>query len=122
MLDLFPRTSGTLQWIVGNAIEITSVPSHADRVLDLVENPSYGKSRQMLVMALRRIGKKSERTVSVLKGVVEDHSVAAQALAVLASLDPAGSIELIEVAANHSDGGISAAAKKALSAARKKIA
>ena len=122
LIDLFPKTSGPLQWIVGSAIEVTASPSESDRILDLIENKHYGSSRQMLVLAVRRIAKSNPRTLEVLRRCLDDDTVALQAMTVLASLDPHSAIELIEPKQRHSDPAIAAAAKKAIKAAYGKIA
>lgn len=121
LMDLFPKTAGPLQWIVGNAIEVTASAGQSDRLLDLVENKDFGSSRQMLVLALRRVAKKNPRTLKVLRRCVDDDTVVSQAMTVLASVDPQTAVQLVEPKVRHSDPAVAAAARRTLKAASKKI-
>ena len=121
LVELFPKTTGPLQWIVGNAIEVTASTNESDRILDLVSEERYGTSRQMLVLTIRRIAKRNSRTIPIVLRCVEDDTISVQAMSVLASLDPALAVATIELKVHHPDPAIAAAARKALKSARAKI-
>jgi hypothetical protein len=122
LLDLFPRTGGVLQWIIGNAIEVTAAPAHSDRLLDLVEDARWGASRQMLVLAARRVARNNPRTLEIIRRCVDDDAVAPHAMTVLAGLDPHTAVRLIGPKRNHPDPAIAVAALKAYQTATRKIA
>jgi hypothetical protein len=116
LLRLFRRTGYPLQWVVGSALEITTTPAHLDDVLDLVADRAHGQSRQLLVLALRRIGRRDPRVPGVLLDLVDDDDVAAQAISVLATLRPDLVVEPATRKRDHPVPGVRQAARKALRA------
>jgi hypothetical protein len=111
LLDLFPSAGGMLQSQVADAIATTATGAHADRILDLVEDEQYGSARCRLILALKRVAKRHPRTLSVLTRVVEDDTVAADAMHVLARLHPQQAVDVITSKLPHDDQWIARAAR-----------
>ena len=77
-------TGTELRWAIGNALSIVADDSVFDDLVRLVENRSFGKARQMVVLGLGR-SKRSE-VVPLLIGLLDDDDVSGHAVKALAKL------------------------------------
>jgi hypothetical protein len=104
--------SSEYRWAVGNALEVVADDALYDDVAELAGDPSYGRDRQMVVLALART--KDPRAVEVLIRLVEDDSVVGHALMALGRLKAARARTTIEGCLNHPQPWVRREAKKAL--------
>lgn len=103
---------GPLRWAIGNALEVVADESFADDLIDLVRDATYGRSRQMIVLALGRM--KARRPVQVLIDLLGDEDVAAHAVIALGKLGAPEAKPALERMLTHRDGLVRKEAKKAL--------
>lgn len=89
------------RWQVGEALRKTADSTNLDDLLELVCDPSYGKSRQMIVLGLGETG--DRRAVPVLRSLLHDPDVDGYAVVSLARLKAAEAIEDIQALRNHRD-------------------
>lgn len=76
------RTEFGLGWAIGNALDTVSDESVQDDLIELAQDPRYGKSRQMIVMRLGRFHR-SDRMVEILTELARDDGVALHAMSAL---------------------------------------
>lgn len=81
-VDDDPR--GALRWAIGNALEVVADRPHVDDLLSIAGDPRYGRTRQMIVLALGRLG--DERAVDVLIDLLEDEELVGHAVTALGKL------------------------------------
>ena len=87
LLDAFcaaPMEEWSLRWTIGNAMYVISDKSASDDILRIVEDPSNGRSREMFVVALGRVG--HPRAVPVLLRLLDDDSMVGHAAIALGLL------------------------------------
>jgi HEAT repeats len=95
MLDLFRTAPGDTKagelrrWAVGNALEVLATDAVFDEMAALAADPSYGASRQMVVLWLGKTKQHRDRAVDVLLGLLDQDDVSGHAVKALAKLkDP----------------------------------
>lgn len=77
--------SGTgLRWAIGNALAEVADDSVFSEVAELAANPEWGRSREMLAVALGNMS--DPRTVDVLRALLADEEVAGHAVIALGKL------------------------------------
>lgn len=114
LLREFHRAGASFEyrWAIGNALEIVADDAVFDAVADLARDRSYGRERQMVVLALARM--KDPRAVEVLTGLVDDDTVAGHAVMALGRLRAAQARTVIEGCLQHPQAWVRREAKKAL--------
>ena len=88
-----PRADG-LKWAVGNAMSVMGDDSLYDEIAELASDPSHGKSREMLVVALGRMRQRREDAITLLRRLLRDEDICGHALIALRKLNA------VEVAAD----------------------
>lgn len=119
LIDEFARVdervdpSGTgLRWAIGNALSIVADDSVFDELVHLVEDRSFGKARQMVVVGLGR--SKRPEAVPVLIGLLDDEDVSGHAVKALAKLGVEEARPALERMVNDPRSWVRNEAKKAL--------
>lgn len=120
LIDEFERVdervdpTGTgLRWAIGNALSIVADDSVFDDLVRLVEDQSFGKARQMVVVGLGR--SKRPEAVSVLIGLLDDEDVSGHAVKALAKLGADEARPALERMVNDPRAWVRNEAKRALS-------
>jgi PBS lyase HEAT-like repeat len=101
-----------LGWVVGNALSVVADDSVFDEIAALVQDRSYGKARQMIVLGLARSG--DPRAVPLLVDLLGDEDVVAHAVMALGKLRPPGVRHAVERLVDHPQALVRREAKKAL--------
>jgi hypothetical protein len=92
LLEDFRRVEdNSVRWIVGNALEVLADRSLVDKLLEIVREPRFGSSRQMVVTALGRVGKGRSDVVETLVELLADDDLKLQSSAALGRLGATGS-------------------------------
>jgi HEAT repeat protein len=73
-----------LRWAIGNALAVVADDSVFDDVADLARDPAWGRSREMVTVALGNMA--DPRALDVLRGLLEDPQVAGHAVIALRKL------------------------------------
>jgi hypothetical protein len=79
-----PESELGLRWTIGNALAVVADDSVIDPVIELATDPRWGRSREMIVVALGNM--KDPRTVETLRALLDDEEVAAHAVVALGKL------------------------------------
>jgi hypothetical protein len=110
--DVDPDGFG-LRWTIGNALEVLYDDNAFDQYVAIAENIQFGKSRQMVVLALAK--SKNEAARDVLRNLTNDADVDGHAIKALAKLGP-NSADRPYFAAKESDSRswVAAAARRGL--------
>jgi hypothetical protein len=69
-------------WTIGESLAKTATVDDLDTIFELVENSTYGRSRQMIVLSLWRY-RKDARTTAVLARLIFDPEVSLHAMSAL---------------------------------------
>jgi hypothetical protein len=105
--------SGTgLRWAIANALEVLADDRVLDDIVALVQEPAYGKSRQMLALALAKM--KDPRVIPVLLNLLDDEEVVGHAAIALGTLRAQSARDRIEALTKHGAAWVRKEAKKAL--------
>jgi hypothetical protein len=75
---------GSLCWAIANTLSVVSDDSVDEDLIRLVQNPSSGKSREMLVVALGKVG--TPRAVKELLNLIDDDDLCGYAVDALGKL------------------------------------
>lgn len=120
LIDEFERVdervdpTGTgLRWVIGNALSIVADDFVFDELVRLVEDQSFGKARQMVVVGLGR--SKRPEAVPVLMGLLDDEDVSGHAVKALAKLGADEARPALERMVNDPRAWVRNEAKRALS-------
>lgn len=85
LIDEFMHPShaddANLRWVIGNALSEVASDSVYEEIVALIEDPGYGRAREMLALALARMH--DPRAEQVLFGLLDDPEVAPLALQAL---------------------------------------
>lgn len=100
------------RWAVGNTLEVVADDAVFDETAELARDRTYGRDRQMLVLALARMS--DPRAVDVLTGLLDDESVAGHAVMALGRLKVPQARSAIEQCLDHPQPWVRKEAKKAL--------
>jgi HEAT repeat protein len=100
------------RWVIGNALEVVIDDSVFDDVAAIVQEPAFGKARQMVLLGLARM--KDPRTVPLLIELLEDEDVAAHAAKALGKLQATQARAALERHVASSGPAVRREAKKAL--------
>jgi HEAT repeats len=119
LIDEF-RTSDDhyLRWAIANALAEMADEDDFDEVASLARDQRYGKSREMLALALGRM-KMEPRAVDVLLELLDDDVMAGHAIIGLRKLKAKGAKSRIEPFLEHHKGWVRREAKKAVAALEK---
>jgi HEAT repeat protein len=114
LLREFGRSDASFdyRWAVGSALEVVADDVVFDDVVELARDRSYGRDRQMVVLALARM--KDPRSVEVLTELLEDDTVTGHAVMALGRLKAAQARSAIERCLEHPQPWVRKEAKKAL--------
>jgi hypothetical protein len=102
------------RWIIGNALDVLAGPAQTDRLLAIAREPAFGRSRQMVVSALGRVGRNRPDVLDTLVSLLTDDDLVLHAVNALARLRAAGSRPQIEPLLQHERPAVSQAARSAL--------
>lgn len=105
-----------LRWAIGNALSIVADDSVFDDLVRLVEDRTFGKARQMVVVGLGR--SKRPEVVGVLIGLLDDDDVSGHAVKALAKLGVEEARPALERMVSDQRSWVRNEAKKALSRLR----
>jgi hypothetical protein len=106
-----------IRWAIANALEVivTSSSSHRRRLIKLAGDPKYGKSREMLVLALANVSDAAcDDVISFLIELLSDAEVAGHALVALGRLRALPARGRVEHLLEHPNKWIRDEARKAL--------
>jgi len=111
ILFLFDQTDDEdIRWACANALEVVADTSLRDEVTRRAVDASNGMSRQMLVLALGRVGDRS--SVPALLKLLDDPAVAGQAIVALGKLGFPEALPALEPFHDHEKAWIRAEARK----------
>lgn len=82
-----PTTKGTrssLRWAIGNALNVVVDDSVFDEVAELLLDRGYGKDREMIALAMRRM--KNPRTGEILLSIIDDQTIAGHVIQALRTI------------------------------------
>ena len=83
-----PSAGKLFRWAVGNALSVVASDKDFDEIAKLVTDPSFGKAREMLAVALGNM--KSPRASELAVQLLEDDEMAGHAIIALGKIgDPA---------------------------------
>jgi hypothetical protein len=91
LIEEFERSEperARLRWTISNAIEVLADDSTFDWLSKILPRRAYGRDRQMLVLALRKVGHR-EAAIRLLLGLLDDDTVNGHALTTLNRLKAA---------------------------------
>ncbi len=83
-LQRTPKTSFALLWAIGNTMEVVIDPTCLRPVLSIVSDRSFGKAREMFVLALAKL--RSEEAEQELIALLDDEEVVVHAVMALGKL------------------------------------
>lgn len=106
------NSSKHLAWAIGNTIAVIITNDDEKDVLEIVQNPYNGMSRQMFALALGKI--KSDSVEQVLINLLDDEEIVPHVLDALAMHKSRKAIDRIEALINHHNLLIRKEAHKAL--------
>jgi hypothetical protein len=101
-----------LRWAVGNALEVIADDSVFDDLRELAATKKYGRSRQMVVMALGKV--KNPEAADVLIGLLDDEDVVGHAVVALGKLKAKKARSRITELLDHPEAWIRKEANEAL--------
>jgi HEAT repeat protein len=102
----------SLRWSIGSALSDVATDAELGALVELVEDRRYGRSREMLAVALGKI--KDPRAVDVLIGLLDDAEVVGHAVIGLGKLRASRARPRVEALLKHEKAWIRRAAKTAL--------
>lgn len=70
------ETPGELKWLVGNALTVALTKEHVDEVVEILQDSSHGRSRDMLPFALARFKYDRPDLIEVLESLKDDPELA----------------------------------------------
>jgi hypothetical protein len=124
LLTEFERTPASeesgLRWAIGNALEVLGDDSVFEELAAIARNPAYGRSRQMVVVALGRM--RNPAAAQILIDLLGDEQVAGHAVKALRRLRAPAARERLAAMSNHPKTWIRNEVKKALDAIEKEEA
>jgi len=114
LLEEFRRAEGDheLRWEIAEVVEWIADKSFYEDILALVQDPANGRDRQMLVLALGRLGDTS--TVPILLDLLKDEGLRSYAIEALGRLKAQEARAAIAPYATHPDSWVRQKAKQAL--------
>lgn len=101
-----------VRWAIGNAIEVYADPTMTDDIIRMSKSHRYGKSREMLVLALAKTDR--ETSIPVLHMLANDPDVCGHAVSALAKIADPRSRDILMSATDHPKAWIRNKAKKGL--------
>lgn len=101
-----------LRWTIGNALEVVGDDSKFTELVELVQDPSFGRAREMVVLGLGRL--KRPEVVDVLIGLLGDAEVSGHAVKALGKLKATKARPALERMLNDRRAWVRREAKKAL--------
>ena len=114
----FKRTGGQqsdgLRWAIANGLAVTADDAVFDQLAALATDRRYGKSREMLAIALGNCH--DPRAVDVLIALLADHEVVGHAVMALGKLKPKVARSSVQMLVKHPTKWVRAEAIKALAA------
>ena len=112
LVRAFWQSQPPLRWVIGNALSVVADDSVFDQIAQLVKDPSFGKSREMLALALANM--KDPRAIDVLIQLLGDEQVAGHAVMALGKIGAERARSSIEPLLSSPRSWIRNEAKKAL--------
>jgi hypothetical protein len=114
LLEEFRKSEdGNLRWLIGNAVSLIAEPSLGSELAAIAAESRYGRSREMVVVALGRL-EPSPDLVSLLRRLTEDPEVAGHAAMALGSLGTREADEELRRLLSDKRGWVRAEAQRAL--------
>jgi HEAT repeat protein len=104
-----------LRWAIANALAEMADEGDFDEIANLARDTGYGKSREMLALALGRM-KKEPRAIDVLLELLDDEVMAGHAIIGLRKLKAKRAKARIEPFREHERGWVRKEARKAVAA------
>lgn len=107
--------SGTgLRWTIANALAEVADDSVFAESAELARDRSFGRAREMLMLALANMHNKREQAIEVLRALLADQEVAGHAVIALGKIKASEARAAIEPFTDHSESWVREEAKKAL--------
>jgi HEAT repeat protein len=101
-----------IKWAIGNALSVVADDKVFNEIVELVQDPHNGRSRQMMVIALGNM--KDLHAEEVLIGLLGDEEVVGHAIIALGKLKSQKAYPDLERFLSHPKAWIRKAAKQAL--------
>ncbi|MEN6570899.1 MAG: HEAT repeat domain-containing protein [Anaerolineaceae bacterium] len=101
-----------IKWAIANALEVVADDNSYDQIVNFVQDPRNGSSRQMLTLALGNM--KNPHAQNVLLALLDDDQVAGHAIIALGKLRSIKAYDAIEKFTNHPRTWVRKEAKRAL--------
>jgi HEAT repeat protein len=113
LVDEFRKSSldPLYQWAVGNGLSIIADQDILNDIIEMIQNKSYGKSREMLVLALGNI--ESPEAEQLLLELLNDEDLVGYSVMALGMLKSKKAYPMIEKLTSHPKPWIRKEAKKA---------
>ncbi|SDI90748.1 HEAT repeat-containing protein [Frankineae bacterium MT45] len=102
----------SLRWAVGNALEVLFDDASFTELVELAEDPVYGKARQMVVLGFGK--SKRPEAVGLLLGLVDDPDVDGHAVKALGKLKAPSARAALEAKLDDKRAWVRSEARKAL--------
>ena len=116
LIDEFKRTEDAretgLRWTIANALAVVADKSVFDDIVGLLLDKSYGKSREMLALALAATG--DSRSAAVLNSLLDDEVVVGHAIMALRKLKAPVRADRVQQLLEHPKAWIRKEAKRAV--------
>ena len=109
--DIESRIGG-LQWSIGNALSVVADDGLSEELLHVVSDRSYGRTREMIAIALAR--SKDPRTVEVLVNLLKNDEIPGHAIIALGKVKAAEARPFIERYLTHTHAWVRTEARRAL--------
>jgi HEAT repeat protein len=118
LLEEFASSQGnpaslSLGWAIGNALEVLADDAYAQELINIACNKRYGKSREMVVVALAKLSTPLAETA--LKELLNDEAVAGHAVLALSRRPGPKALTLIRPFLQHPQEWVRDAAQKSIS-------
>ena len=100
------------RWVIANALSVVADESIFDDLVELASDPSYGRGREMLMLAIAQT--KDARAVQALVRMLDDNDLSGHAIAALGKLRAREARPEIERFLAHPEPWVRTEAKRAL--------
>jgi HEAT repeat protein len=104
----------SIRWTIGNTLDLLADQSMVDDLLNIVREPRFGASRQMVVRALGRVGKGRPEVVETLVGLLADDDLTLHATDALARLGATDARQRVQELLHDNRAAVQRAARSAI--------
>ena len=115
--EFYTATGDSYKWAIGNSLEIISDKSTLPELVKIAKNEAHGSSRQMIVMAIGKLGGKNE--VPVLVDLLQDKEVQGHTVSAIGRIKDPTLIPYVEPFLGHEKTWIRNKAKQVINKLQK---